>query len=73
MFCLEYNIKLGCPGFKDPKIVLILYPEDQQLCVATLLTEYILRTEYLRKGETSLFITSETLWDGFYKYYQYVD
>lgn len=49
-------LKTSKPGNHLGEIVLQAFPQDQHLCVVTLLTNYLSRTHKLRGNETKLFI-----------------
>lgn len=51
------DLKQGRPGYTPELVVLHAYPVDRGLCVLTVLTEYLKRTEDLRGNENQLFIS----------------
>lgn len=58
-FILLYSnvLKHSKPGKDNPMAILRAYPPDRRLCVVYALKEYLNRTEQLRNGYTSLFIS----------------
>ena len=57
IFTFSDLLKTSRPKFHVPEIVLNCYPPDRRLCVYTVMSEYLVRTETLRGNETVLFIS----------------
>ena len=58
-YILQHNglLKQSGSGRNNPIVELKAYPPDRRLCCITVLTEYLKRTESLRKNHCSLFIS----------------
>ena len=57
VFHITQLVKQPAPGKAQPVLVFPRFPSDEGLCVATVLDEYIKRTEPLRGSEKQLFIS----------------
>ena len=56
IFHITQLVKQSAPGKAQPVLVIPRFLSDEGLCVATVLDEYIKRTEALRGSEKQLFI-----------------
>jgi predicted deacetylase len=56
-FVINKLVKQSAPGKKQPVLVIPKFPDDQRLCVFSVLEEYLARTEALRSQESQLFIS----------------
>ena len=57
VFHITQLVKQSAPGKAQPVLVISRFLPDEGLCVATVLDEYIKRTEALRGSEKQLFIS----------------
>ena len=57
IFQIPGLLKQSRPGYTNPTVVLSAYPNDNALCVLTVLLEYIRRTEGLRSAARALFVS----------------
>ena len=54
IFHITQMVKQSAPGKAQPVLVIPRFPYDESLCVATVLDEYIKRTEVLRGSEKTV-------------------
>jgi hypothetical protein len=56
-FVINKLVKQSAPGKKQPVLVIPKFPEDQRLCIFSVLKEYLARAKALRSQKSQLFIS----------------